>query len=210
MKTIAPVVLAAGESGRMGYPKALLPLGQETFLGAILSTLESLGLSRPVVVLGSHAPLIMPVLEGRSVRTLINPDPGRGQLSSMQTAIGSLDPKVTDGCLLWPVDQPCISATIVRDLVRLFFHAEAMLAMPVCQGRKGHPALFRRDLFDEILALPAEASAKRVVSRIGHRTALLPTGEAGTILDMDCPEDYRNLTGESLQRALERRGLLRP
>jgi len=86
MNAVVPVVLAAGESRRMGFPKALLPLGAGTFLTRILDTLRESGLLEPIVVLGAHAAHIQPLLAQRSVRILLNPDVSLGQISSIQLA----------------------------------------------------------------------------------------------------------------------------
>src|SRR5439155_7909387 len=105
---VAPVVLAAGESVRMGHPKALLPLRGGTFLSAILDTLEALDLDAPFVVLGGHTAEIAPSLSRRQVRIVLNPDFKQGQLSSIQRALGALGPEASCA-LLWPVDQPGVS-----------------------------------------------------------------------------------------------------
>jgi molybdenum cofactor cytidylyltransferase len=187
----------------MGYPKALLPLGPGTFLTRILDTIKEAGLVDPVVVLGKDAPLIKSAVGGRCRRILINPDPSRGQLSSMQLAIMNLA-SAADGCLVWPVDQPAVLPEVVRGLVELFESTRAPLVFPFCAEKRGHPAIFNRSLFKELLEAPLESGAKSVVLRHQHETALLPTTNTATILDIDTPEDYLRLAGENLESALKR------
>ncbi len=205
---ITPVVLAAGDSVRMGYPKALLPIGADTFLTRILATLEDAKLADSVVVLGTQAARIEPQLSGRTARVVINPNPAEGQLSSVRIALGEVDPS-SEGCLIWPVDQPAISVGLVRSLVRLFTTSGALLALPLCREMRGHPAIFRRTLFPAIMNLPPGERLKTLVLERRQDTALLPTEEVATIEDVDTPADYLKFMGETLEAALSRSGLNR-
>jgi molybdenum cofactor cytidylyltransferase len=203
MINITPVILAAGDSARMGHPKALLPLGAETFLTRILATLKELDLADARVILGTHEPQIRPLLLSCQVRILVNPNPERGQFSSMRLALENLDSGCR-GCLIWPVDQPLISPGLVRDLIRLFWRISAPLVMPVYSGKTGHPALFGRVLIDELLAAPPDANPKLIIAKYKIEAAQLPCDEGGTVEDIDTPDDYLRLTGESLPLALAR------
>jgi len=204
MQSITPVVLAAGDSSRMGYPKALLPLGPDTFLTHILKTLDTLRLPEARVVLGTHEPAIHPLLLSWRVKVIINPDPAGGQISSMRLAAQRLDPTCR-GCLIWPVDQPLVSASLVRSLISLFHRSAAPLALPCFQGRTGHPVVFGRVLIEELLAAPPNANPKLIVSRYKSEAARLMTSESGTVEDIDTPEDYGKHMGETLAAALARR-----
>jgi molybdenum cofactor cytidylyltransferase len=188
---IMPIVLAAGDSRRMGTPKALLPLADGTFLTVILDKLARLGLPVPTVVLGNHARLIMPSLEGRAVRVLINPHPEQGQISSMQLGLGSVGE--CSGCLVWPVDQPAVREEVVGQLIESFGRSEALIAMPLCGGRRGHPAIFRSRMCRELLAVAAEAGPKDLIRGHAGETVLLETDDPGTVDDIDTPADYRSL-----------------
>ena len=134
MTLITPVILAAGDSRRMGYPKALLPLESDIFLTRVLQTVQEAGLGKPTVVLGKTAPLVQPRIDACQVDILINPDPGRGQLSSIQLAFSSLRPECI-AAMIWPVDQPLVSVDLIRNLARLFLSSDALIAHPVCGGR---------------------------------------------------------------------------
>jgi molybdenum cofactor cytidylyltransferase len=191
---LVPIVLAAGDSTRMGVPKALLALEEGTFLSKILATLDSLNLSAPVVVLGRHAPLIQGNLAGRPAKVVVNPHPERGQISSLQLAMRSLEPCA--GCLVWPVDQPAVRAAVVRGLVRIFFGSGALIAMPVSGGKRGHPAIFGSRLFDEFLAVPTGAGPKALIARHEEETVLYETDDRATVEDIDTPEDYARLVGK--------------
>lgn len=203
---IQPVILAAGDSSRMGYPKALLPLGEETFVTRILSTLERSGFAQPSVVLGADAPRIMAALEGRRAAVIVNPHPERGQSFSLQLALERIPPAAC-ACLVWPVDHPAVTGKLLRDLVRLFADAGADAALPRCGLRRGHPAIFGRRIFPELLALPPGVSVKRLLHDRALHIAELPTAEGAAVEDIDTPDDYYRLTGEELEAALARRGI---
>jgi molybdenum cofactor cytidylyltransferase len=204
LRSIAPIVLAAGDSSRMGYPKALLPLGPDLFLTRILATISKVGLPKPIVVLGRAASMIRDKTQGWDADFLINPEPGRGQLSSIQIALSHLSPNMDAG-LLWPVDMPAVSGDLVRSLVGLFLDSGASIAFPIYGERRGHPAIFHRSLFQEFMEAPLEEGPKKILVRHQQSTSTLPVAEPGIFKDIDTPADYRALTGEELESALARR-----
>ncbi len=204
--SITPLILAAGDSTRMGFPKALLPIGESTFLTHILETARAAGLGKPVVVLGKAADLILPVFQGRPAAIRINPDPDRGQLSSVQIGLSAISQDAL-AFMVWPVDQPAVSETLVRGLACLFMESEPPIACPKYGGRRGHPAIFHRKIFREFMEAPIEEGPKKIIERYRKETAELPTSESGVVLDVDTPSDYEALTGESLETALLRRQL---
>jgi molybdenum cofactor cytidylyltransferase len=180
-----------------------LPLGERIFLTCILDTLEELDLAEPCVILGSHAERIRPQLLDRRARVVINPDPGQGQLSSIKLALGTVEASCA-ACLIWPVDQPSVPGTVVRDLIQVFENTGSSIVLPVYQGRRGHPGLFSESLFAELLAAPLNEGARSVVLAHRDEIALVRTTEPATVFDIDTAEDYRRLTGETLESAVRR------
>ena len=166
---IVPIILAAGDSKRMGYPKALLPLGNDTFITRILRTLQNAGLAKPVVLLGRAAAMIQPQIGDWPTQVVVNPDPDRGQLSSIQLGLTCLDSKST-AALIWPVDLPGVSEDLIFRLTELFVSLEPEIALPICGDRRGHPAIFHRRLFAEFMNAPLERGPKEILLR--HQTLL--------------------------------------
>jgi molybdenum cofactor cytidylyltransferase len=204
--SIAPIILAAGDSTRMGYPKALLPLGSDSFLTRILGILGNVGLPKPVIVLGKAASIVQSQIRSWPADIWINPDPGRGQLSSIQLALSRLSLEFI-AALIWPVDQPAVSEDLVRRLTQLFVISESRIAFPMHDGKRGHPAIFHRTLFQEFMDAPLEEGPKKILLRHQNATAILPTEESAVVEDIDTPADYQALTGESLDSALARAGV---
>jgi CTP:molybdopterin cytidylyltransferase MocA len=187
----------------MGYPKALLPLGNEVFLTRILRTLREAGLPKPKIVLGRAADLIRPLIRQWPADVLINPDPDRGQLSSIQIGFSLIERRF-EAAMIWPVDQPAVSKDLVLRLARQFLESGCLIAFPFCSGRRGHPAIFHRTLFQEFMEAPLVEGPKEILSRNVQESTELPTDESACVVDIDTPEDYLALTGETLESALKR------
>jgi molybdenum cofactor cytidylyltransferase len=203
VNAITPIILAAGDSIRMGYPKALLPLGSDIFLTRILRILKKAKLPRPVIILGRAASEIQPRIQDWPSDILINPDPSRGQLSSIQLGLSRLGIESIAG-MIWPVDQPAVSEELVERLVQLFLTSQARIAFPMYRGKRGHPAIFHRDLFQEFLDAPLAEGPKKILLHYQRQSVALPTEESASVQDIDTPDDYLALTGETLDSVLAR------
>jgi molybdenum cofactor cytidylyltransferase len=204
LSSIAPVILAAGDSTRMGYPKALLPLGDDFFLIRILKTARNTGLPRANIVLGRSAAIIKPHIQDWDANVLINSDPSRGQLSSIQIALSSLGPDI-DAALIWPVDMPAVPQDVVRRLAELFISSGALITFPLYGDKRGHPAIFHRSLFREFMDAPLKEGPKNILMRHQQETSALAVQDSTAVKDIDTPSDYQELTGEVLDSAISRR-----
>jgi molybdenum cofactor cytidylyltransferase len=203
LNSIAPVLLAAGDSTRMGHPKALLPLGPDLFINRILKTIREVGLPRATVVLGNAASVIKPHILDLQTNIVINPDPSRGQLSSIQLGLSCLDPTM-EAVLIWPVDMPYVTAGLVKRLAELFNDSGALISFPIYREKRGHPAIFHRSLFKEFMEAPLAKGPKEILVRHQKETAALHVQEEFSVKDVDTPAEYQNLTGETLDSALKR------
>ena len=182
---------------RMGYPKALLPLESDCFLTWILKVVQNSELGKPKVVLGNNVQDIQSRLQEWQIDILINTEPERGQLSSIQMALSSLPPESV-AAMIWPVDQPLVPVRLVDNLARKFLDSNALIAYPVYGERLGHPAVFHRKLFREFMEAPLEEGPKGILLNHQADTAVLPTDEPGTVYDFDTPSDYEDAFGKRL------------
>ena len=193
--TLIGLVLAAGRSSRMGQPKAVLPDGDgEPFVARVVRTLGEAGLARVVVVAAPDTRnAIETALRGQRdppvVTVLVNPDPDRGQLSSLLTGLSAAGH--VDGLLVTLVDVPFVSAATVAAVIAAWKRTRAPIVRPAIGERHGHPVIFDRSLFDALRAAPLEAGAKHVVR--AHEAGILnvPVTDEGAFLDLDTPDDYR-------------------
>jgi len=189
---IVAVVLSAGESSRMGRPKALLPIDSQTFIEKIVGALKQSGIERVVVVLGFHADELRLQVGHLPVEIVVNPDYKQGQLSSLQAAIRHLQTTGScDGMLVHLVDHPYIDSKLVRLMIDRFGDSDNMIVVPRHQGKRGHPVIFSKKLFQELLDAPIDQGAKAVVNAHRGETLEIDTDDAGIILDIDTPELYR-------------------
>lgn len=172
----------------MGSPKALLEYRGETFVGR-LARIFSKFCDPVIVVVGRHAD---EVAKRVSVKCVINPDPDRGQLSSLQTALAQL-PGSIDAFLFTPVDSPSVGESTVAALIESFQSSPAPLVIPKYRGRRGHPVLAAGSLRREFLALAPTEETRTIVNRHAATIRYLEVEDAGVLADVDDPEAYREL-----------------
>jgi molybdenum cofactor cytidylyltransferase len=190
---IAGLILAAGESSRMGTPKATLTYRGQTFLERIVQTLREGGLERIVVVLGHRAEEIQQHVKMPAAQVVINPAYQSGQTSSLQAGLRSLAGDDLEAVLLGLVDHPAVSAETVRKILAAFRERGAPVVIPTYKGRRGHPVLMGRQLFEELLGLSSDAGADSVVRRYRPATQFVEVEDEGIVIDVDDPEGYRRL-----------------
>jgi molybdenum cofactor cytidylyltransferase len=195
---LAAVILSGGESRRMGSPKALLPYRGRTFLQHLLDTTQHPKVSPVLVVLGPHADPIRKQVALDPANVVINLEWEKGQLSSIQAAVNHLILKdESDGFLLFLVDHPFVSATLVDQLVAEFYRSGKAIVLPAFQGKRGHPVIFARRLYEELLAAPLEKGARTVVWNHADEVLTVPTEEEGVVLNLNDPETLRRALGNA-------------
>jgi molybdenum cofactor cytidylyltransferase len=192
---LAAAILAAGESKRMGQPKALVPFQGSTFVEHLIAATRHARVGITRVVLGAGAEGIRAQLKIDPAWIVVNGDWPKGQLSSIHAAIRSLPAGATDGILVCPVDHPLISADLVGRLIAAFESSGKMIVLPKYGGRRGHPVIFRAALYEELLAASAEVGARQVVWNHAAEVAEVETEEEGVILNLNDPETVRKAGG---------------
>jgi molybdenum cofactor cytidylyltransferase len=194
---LAAIILSAGASSRMGRPKALLPYREGTFLEHLIQVTRHPRIGVTRVVLGAGAETIQSAAKLDPSVVVLNPDWELGQLSSIWAAVRSLEGIETDGIILCPVDHPLVSARLVSELVDRFYDEKKDIVLPTYKGRRGHPAIFSSQLFNELLAAPAEMGARAVVWEHSADVIEVPTDEEGVILNLNDPDMLKRATGSS-------------
>jgi molybdenum cofactor cytidylyltransferase len=195
----AGIILAAGESRRMGFPKALLRYRDETFLNTLIG-LFAARCQPVIVVLGAHGDRIRERTQ-RPATFVINPDYQRGQTSSMQCGLRAVPPDA-EGVLFTLVDHPAVAPATLDALL-----AEPgprgglpgpLVRVPRHGGRRGHPIWFSRELIPEFLALTENGAAREIVRSHAAQTEFLDVDDAGILADIDDAAAYGRLTGATL------------
>ena len=173
----------------MGQPKALLKIGAHTFLDHIASSLAASQINMVYAVLGNQADIIRSSLK-QSIPIVHNPNYHEGQLSSLKAAIERIQFENCDGVLVALVDHPLISSGIVRQMVEAFYSTNKKIIIPTLRGRRGHPVIYSREIFDEILRIPPGMGANAVRQANHDHTLELEVDDPGVLIDIDTREDY--------------------
>jgi molybdenum cofactor cytidylyltransferase len=195
---ITSIVLAAGSSGRMGSPKALLKIGETTFVRHIVDILSSHNIARIYVVLGAHAEEIKPTLSDMQVAVVTNAQWQNGQLSSLIKGLETINEQQTDGLLVWPVDHPLVPDAVIDELIEVFENNPGRIVIPKFEGRRGHPVIFPKSLFNDLRSAPADEGARAIIHRNEELVYELNTKEKEVLVNIDTPEDYhRYIVGKS-------------
>jgi molybdenum cofactor cytidylyltransferase len=185
---LAGILLAAGESRRMGYPKPLLKIGERSFVEVIVGTMLEV-LPRVIVVLGAHAARIRPVIAPDQRVTIVeNPAFTRGQLSSIKVGIEHV-PIDSDGVLVHLADHPTVRADTFRAVITAYSQGGHPIMIARSGGRRGHPVIFDRSIFSELLRAPESEGARYVVNADPPRVSYADVDDTGVVLDLDTPED---------------------
>ena len=185
---IEAVILAAGESKRMGQLKPLMKIDGVTFLQKIEKELYDSGIQHIHVVLGHEAKKIMSE-SGIRANFVINENYQQGQFSSLQKGISVLSGECA-AAVVCLADQPHIKAEWIVKLCEPLSAGFNGIVRPVYKGRSGHPIVYAAEMFDKILVLPATATAKDIMSQYQRDTTWVTIDSDGILYDADTPEDF--------------------
>jgi molybdenum cofactor cytidylyltransferase len=203
LAVLAAIVLAAGDSTRMGRPKALLPDPDgRPFVARLVRTFAAAGVETIVIVTGRLHDQIqaaldddLPPVHAVCVR---NPDPSRGQLSSLWVGLDAADRPAVAGVLVIPVDIPMVDPATIRQVIDSWTGRRAPIVRPVVGDRHGHPVLFDRAVFDDLRRAPLDQGARRVVHANTDRIVNVSVNDEGCLADIDTPADYAKVVGAPL------------
>jgi len=211
---IAGVILAAGESTRMGRDKALLPWPAEAHasrkererkgapasgivsgVGTILSSaIQALSqvCDMVIVVAGNNEQALEPVVYGGGAFLVRNPHPERGQFSSLQTGLRDVLNRGWDSAMVTLVDRPPAAAETLRRLVSAFGDRghRVWAVVPEYQGKHGHPILIGREMIEAFLRAPAMSNAREIEHANQERIAYVAVDDPMVAVNVDTPEEY--------------------
>ncbi|MDQ6885759.1 MAG: nucleotidyltransferase family protein [Gemmatimonadota bacterium] len=180
---IGCVVLAAGAGTRFGEPKwgAMLPSG-ERFLDAVLRLAGEAGMAPIVAVVPPAAEL------PAAVRRVVNSDASGEQIASTRLGLAQLLNSSALAAMLWPVDHPLVRVDSVLAVIDAFQRTRAPVVVPTFEGRRGHPTLFARECWRELLTVE-EGGARAVIHANAPRVQEVPVNDAGVLRDIDARSD---------------------
>jgi CTP:molybdopterin cytidylyltransferase MocA len=205
---VAAVVLAAGGSARMGSPKQLLRLDDETLIRRALRTALASRCTLVFVVVGAAAEAVTGDIDDLPVEIVVNPSWADGMASSIRAgieAVAAAEPRL-DAALVMLADQPAVTVDILDRIVAAAEDAAAGLVACEYAGTLGAPALYARRHFDALRALRGDRGGKALLE--AHRDTVVRVPFAPAAVDVDTPEDWRRLrlTSPPPQRRARDRG----
>ena len=188
---ISAIILAAGESKRMGQPKMLLPWGNTTVLGQVLSIFREAGIEDILVVTGGAHEQVEQIVKQYQCRSVFNRNFENGEmLSSLQRGIEaqSIQARAT---LIGLGDQPQVQVRNVQWICEAFRVRNSRLIVPSYQHRRGHPWLIERSLWQELLVLKFPQSPRDFMNKHAGEIDYVEVNTPSVLTDLDTPEDYQ-------------------
>ena len=198
MAAVIAILLAAGESRRMGQLKALLPWQGTSLLKHQVASLRAGGVDRVVVVLGHRSDELKAELaEIEGVSWQLNPDYLQGKTTSIKAGLSTLGKEQLDAILILNVDQPR-SADVIRSLLKEHLSQGSLITIPTYNGRGGHPIILSRSLLDELREIDEETyGIKAVVQRHRDATRRVEKDTPEVLWDLNTPEEYQRVLEEA-------------
>ena len=187
---IAAILLAAGQSKRMGQPKMLLPWGHLTVIEQVITTFLNSGIEDLVVVTGGNREQVERAIEAYPVRRIHNVEYATGEmLSSLQAGLQALHPEV-QAVLVVLGDQPQIQESSIRAVSEAYRQSRARIVVPSFRMRRGHPWLVARPLWVEILQMKSPESPRDFLNRHAAEIQYVDVDTPSILADLDTPQDY--------------------
>ena len=190
---IPAILLAAGESNRMGQPKQLMPFGRGTILERTIDNLLDSAVSETIVVLGYRGEEVRKTIAGKPVKIAINPDYKQGMSTSIIAGLKQID-KRARAVLIALGDQPFVDSQTITSLVEAFIANKKGIIIPVYQGRRGNPAIFAIKYKSELLNLKGDVGGREIIKRHPDDVLEVAVNCEGVLLDIDTMESYTSIT----------------
>ncbi|MGE5349762.1 MAG: nucleotidyltransferase family protein [Actinomycetota bacterium] len=191
MTGIWAIVLAAGESRRMGSPKMLLPYNDVTIIEQVIRNLMDSDVDRVVVVVGANREEIMTVTRRYDVFHCYNEDYRRGMLSSVKCGFNSL-PVGCLAALIMPGDQPMTGPGEINRVISSFMEGDRGLVMAAYNGKRGHPLIVDMKYLEEVLTLSDDEGLRALAERHTDDVHESVSDDPSVLRDIDTQEDYMN------------------
>lgn len=191
MAKIKALVPAVGYSSRMKTNKMLLPFAGSTVIENTVQKFLQSQVDGVAVVVGNEKEKIQHVLASYPVQLVENIRFGVGMSSSVQEGVKVLtEDDLLDGIMIIPGDMPLIKTETINKLLARFKEKNALIMIPVYQGKRGHPVLFAKSLFSQLMEVKGDVGARNVVKRNSDKCSFLEINDQGVLIDIDCEEEY--------------------
>jgi molybdenum cofactor cytidylyltransferase len=184
------MILAAGESRRMGQPKLLLPFGEKTIIETIVEKVVSSKVNNTLVVLGSEREEVEKNIKNFSVKVAFNPDYRKGMLSSVLCGFKTL-PEETQAVVIVLGDQPSVSKEVIDKIVDAYQKTGKGIVLPVYEKERGHPVIIDMKYKDEVENLSPDIGLRGTVYSHPEDILEVEVDTPEILQDIDDEVDYR-------------------
>ncbi len=193
-RRVGAVILAAGQSQRMGRPKLLLPWGKtSTIIRQVCQQVLACQPYETVVVTGEMKEAIQAQVADLPVRVIYNPFAAEGEiLSSLQIGLQTIW-RTSDACLVVLGDQPTIEQEVISEVLLTYAKGHGQIIVPAYKKRRGHPLIIDRSLWQAVMDLPQGAAPRDMLRANPQAIYELPVNTPSVLDDIDTPEDYNRV-----------------
>jgi molybdenum cofactor cytidylyltransferase len=186
---MSAILLAAGQSKRMGKPKLLMPFGRSTIIEQAVDNLLGSAADEVIVVLGDRAEAIRRLIAGRPVKLAINPDYEQGMSTSIVAGLSLVDRR-TGAVMLALGDQPLIDSQTINRLIAGFRSHDKGITVPTYRGDRGHPVIFDIKYKGLLLALKGDVGARQIIQENPGDILEVAVDCEGIQIDIDTADCY--------------------
>jgi molybdenum cofactor cytidylyltransferase len=188
---VSAILLAAGESRRMGKPKLLLPLGDSTVLEKAIDNLLNSRVDEVIVVVGDRAQEMIERIGSRPVKVTVNPAYRQGMSTSIVAGLNLVDDNAR-AVMLALADQPLIDSQTINKLIEAFIGHDRGIVVPAYKGRRGHPVIFSTRYKEELLGLGGDIGGRQIIKEHANDVLELAVDSQGINIDIDTRDDYHS------------------
>lgn len=190
-KNISAVVLAAGQSSRLGKIKQLLPWRETTLLEYTLDCIRESGIEDIVLVLGAQAEIIKNTINNSGLRIVVNGSWQTGKASSIRAGLNVISPG-SEGVMIFLCDQPYLTSDLIKTIIQTGNDAKENITAPAVGEQIINPVLFKKEVFSEFYLLQGEEGGKNLFKK--HVVQSVPWEDERILLDIDTPDDLQKLS----------------
>ena len=188
---LSAILLAAGESKRMGEPKQLMPLGQSTMVEQAIDNLLNSAVNEIIVVLGYRAEEVIKTVAAKPVKIAINPNYQQGMSTSIIAGLNLVDSQA-QAVMLALSDQPLVDSQTINRLIKEFYNHDKGIAIPTYQGNRGHPIIFAIRYKPKLLELKGDIGGRQIIKHHPEDVLEVAVDSESVISDIDTRDDYRS------------------
>ncbi len=187
---ISAIILAAGQSKRMGRTKQLLRFEDKTLVGHVVDNVLASRVAETIVVIGHEASAVQAVLKNSPVKLVLNENYREGMSTSIRAAMEQVSP-AAQGVLIVLGDQPGVTGEVIDHVISSFNEGKGSIIVPVYKGRRGNPVLFDIKYRSELMKLSGDVGAREVMAAHPDSVYEAKAGSEGILEDIDTEQDYK-------------------